>query len=205
LLCVAAAAALALSTSSNASATVLTFDDITNVVSEGFIPNGYGGVNWNKKGWIHKDRYNVSGYENGTVSGNYTAFNAFAAVGTVSDGLFDFNSAYLTAAWNNGLQVEVTGYLNATQLYQTTVAPSYSGPTLYNFNFQGINRLTFRSFGGTDANPNDDGAGEHFAMDNFSFGPAVATPEPASLTLLGLGVLGLAGYARRQRKAAAAA
>jgi hypothetical protein len=40
-----------------------------------------------------------------------------------------------------------------------------------------------------------------FAIDNVSFTPtAVATPEPATLTMLGIGVAGLTGYAWRRRK-----
>jgi hypothetical protein len=37
-------------------------------------------------------------------------------------------------------------------------------------------------------------------LDNFDFTPVTATPEPASLTLLGLGVAGIAGYAWRRRR-----
>jgi hypothetical protein len=42
-----------------------------------------------------------------------------------------------------------------------------------------------------------------FAIDNVSFTPnAVATPEPASLTMLGIGVVGITGYFLRRRKKA---
>jgi len=52
-------------------ATVLTFNTINNIpIHGGYIPDGYGGFNWNGEfGVINKNYNQGSGYENGTVSG----------------------------------------------------------------------------------------------------------------------------------------
>ncbi|MBN3899911.1 MAG: hypothetical protein HWQ41_32980 [Nostoc sp. NOS(2021)] len=48
----------------------------------------------------------------------------------VSDSVFDFNSAYLTAAWNDGLSVTVEGLNRGATLYSKTVVVDTTQPTL---------------------------------------------------------------------------
>lgn len=178
----------------------LTFDDIS-LGSEAPIPNGYGGFNWSNMYYLNSASYSIqnSGYVRGTVSGDYVAFNAFANPGDVlaisSGDTFDFNSTYLTAAWNHDLNINVQGYLNGSLVYNQTVVVSDDASTLFNFNYLGIDQLKFVSFGGTDAGT--PGGGEHFVMDNFTYN-AQAVPEPATIGLMGLGLLGFV-LTRRKR------
>jgi hypothetical protein len=46
------------------------------------------------------------------------------------------------------------------------------------------------------------GTGAHADSFTLQVGPATAMPEPASLTLLGIGAVGLAGYGWRRRRRA---
>jgi hypothetical protein len=172
---------------------VLTFDDLPNPGGGIPIPNGYGGGNWSNMYYLKSSALPPnSGYQNGMVSSPNVAYNAFANPALVTDGTFDFKGAYLTAAWRDGLNIKVEGYLGATQLYTQTVVVNHTGPTWFAFNYSGIDTLKFSSWGGTEV-PNLGGSGAHFAMDNFT-----VVPAPGAVLLGGIGA-GLVGWLRRRR------
>jgi len=185
---------------------ILTFDDLGSE-SAIPIPDGYGGFDWTD--FSHMDGTVLapgSGFDNGRVSNYHVAYNADGNAAAVCDGAFDFNSAYLTGAWRDGLNVQVTGFLGKDLLgnpilkYDTTVTVDTTAPKLFNFNYLNIDRLVFSSFGGTPAGLADN----HFAMDNFTFttGEQVI-PEPASLVVWSLlAALSISfAYWRRRRVA----
>lgn len=180
-----------------ANATVLTFDDLTGF--SGPIPNGYGGLDWSNFYYLDTTSFTPSGYVNGTVSQPKVAFNAFGAPATVSSSNpFTFNGAYLTGSWNNGLNINVSGYLGGILQDSQTVTVNTTAPTWFNFNYVGIDSLTFTSSGGTSAGYG--GLGTHFALDNFTYNAVPKTvPEPSAvLGLLAIGGLGLVSLKRKQ-------
>jgi PEP-CTERM motif len=184
-----------------ARAATITFDDLSG--SENPVPNGYGGLNWGNFYYLNADTYGTpSGYQNGTVSHPNVAYNAFGSPANFSSATpFTLNSAYFTGAWNDGLMIEAQGFLGGSLVHDVIFTVNTSGPTLEKFNWTNVDNVNFISSGGTPHGYS--GAGEHFAMDNLTINEAVV-PEPASLTLLGLGAFALGSYALRRRKAVAA-
>lgn len=180
-----------------ARAAVLDFEDAAGWTTV-LVPNGYGGLNWdNFRAASKSDAYPGGGFDHGTVSGQYAAFNGYGQPATVTAPAgqqFDFTGGYLTAGWNTGLQVQVDGWHEGTLLYTQTVTVDTTAATWFAFNYPGIDTLAFTSFGGVDANPNDHGDGPQFALDDFTFAgpqPLQTSPEPASLCLLLLGAVQL--------------
>ena len=157
-------------------ADVLTFDDAISAVEMDSIPDGYGGLVWDNMIVGHKDDAPVapSGFQNGLVSGDYMAFNLTGQTATVSNSIFDFNGAYFTSAWNNGLNVNIKGISGGNIIYDRTIIVNPYSPTYFNLSYKNIDTLIFDSFGGTDAG--FAGSGDSFVMDNFDY---KIVPEPA--------------------------
>lgn len=188
-----------------AQAAVLTFDDIAPIEGLAEIPDGYGGFTWDNFYYLNGSNSIESdtGYDNGRVSGDYVSFNGFGNQAIVSSSLFDFNSAYITGAWNDGLSVTVEGLNNGTTLYSTTVVVDTTSPTLVNFDFLGIDELRFTSFGGVEPDYLlDQGGGTQFALDNFTFNETVTpVPEPTLLSgLLAVSSLSAGSVLRRKQQ-----
>lgn len=178
----------------NANIGVWTFDELPGTLTP--IPNGYGGFTWTNMYYLNAtiEVHSLVGYGAGMVSSPNVAYNVWADPAVVSDSAFDFGGAYLTGAWNDDLNIQVEGYLGANLLYTQTVVVSSTAPTWFDFNYYGIDKLNFSSWGGT---PNPDysqyGEGAHFAMDNFT-----AIPVPGAVLLGTIGV-GLVGWLRRRK------
>jgi hypothetical protein len=176
-----------------AQATVLSFDDL--VGDQQPILNGYGGLQWNNMYFLNGSNYQYTGYYNGIVSPNNVAFNGIGDPAAVSDSVFTFNGAWFTAAWNDGLTVQATGYRLGTQLFQKSIVIDTQTPVWFEAQFAGIDTLTFSSSGGT--NHGYGGSGTHFAMDDFTYNSPV--PLPAAGWLFGSALTGLALRFKRRR------
>lgn len=193
---------LGLSSAVSTQAAVITFDDLPET-DIGSISEGYGGFNWGDSyltnvAYAHKDTIPGTGFETGVVSGNYAAFNFLATTSVISGEKFDFNGAYLTAGWNDGLNIEVTGFLDSVVLFTKTVVVNTQQAQWFDFNFAGINSLSLRSWGGVSIDPLN--GGEQFILDNFTFNEPTSVPESSSLALLLLGAAGIL-LGRKNKKA----
>lgn len=173
----------------------LTFDTFGDLVT---VPNGYGGLNWNNFETIDGNEYNPSGYGVDMVSTNNVAFNAdqSSPASITSATPFNLFSAYLAAAWNDNLQVEVKGYTGGVLVYDNIYTLSATSRTLINFNYLGVTEVDFIASGGT-AHSGYDGSGTYFAMDNVNAatGPGVQSNPQITVPLPGP-LFGQSAYVR---------
>jgi len=179
-----------------AAATTIDFDDAITDPITWHMPTGYGGLQWSSRwGVMSGDYYgdNSSGYANGTVSGEYVAFNSMGMpVEVDSYDPFTLVGAYFTAAWRDGLEINVQGYLDGDLLYSKTFTVDPYGPTWVQFDWGCIDQITFSSSGGTPVGWRL--SGTQFAMDNLT----IHAPAPGAIILVSLGT-GLTGWLRRRR------
>lgn len=172
-----------------ADAAQLTFDELP-LSNDGIpIPNGYGGLQWSNFYELDAVTYpRASGYRPGMISQPNVAFNGFGTPASLSSTTpFNLNSGYFTGAWNDGLQLEVKGWIGLTLAYDNTYTLSATAPSLINFNYLGVSSVDFISFGGTPYPGYGTASGTQFAMDNLA---VTIVPEPSSVVLLILGMLG---------------
>jgi hypothetical protein len=149
----------------------ISFDDLS---ARTFVQNGYGGLQWNNFNVVNGYEYpGIGGYWYGMISASNTAVNAYANPAQLSSTLpFDLESAYLTAAWVEGLQVKVQGFIGSSLKYDNTYILSQNSPSLLHFDYLGVSEVRFMSLNG--------GANGHFAVDNL----IVTVPEPCATSLI---------------------
>ncbi len=135
---------------------------------DGSVPNSYSGLTWSNFSIINGVLETNSGYAAGVISSNNVAYHGGTNFASISSAVpFDLLSAYLTAAWNDSLQVQVLGYTASTETYSNSYTLSATGPTFINFDYLGVNEVDFTSSGGTH-HSGYAGNGTQFVMDNMT-------------------------------------
>jgi hypothetical protein len=145
-----------------------------------------------------------TGYEtlaNNTGGLGKVAFNASGMTATISStSNFGLVSAKFSSALRNNLQLTIQAFdAVGTPLtpVQATLLPSQV--TSLALSLYGVRTVTFSTSGGTTAFPGMiDGV--QFAMDNLVLGNPVTAPEPASVAMTAIGLIGLGAVARRRRR-----
>jgi hypothetical protein len=176
----------------------LTFDEFT-LTSPGDtvpVPNGYGNLQWDNFYILNglRSAQHPSGFENALVSPDNFIWNGNANPAQISSvTTFDLNSAYMTADWMDGLQIEAQGFVGGTLQYDNTYTINTTSPTLVTFNYFGVNQVTFIGSGGTQ-HLGYNGSGPVFAIDNMT----VRAPEPSAISLSLLAMACVSVISRRR-------
>lgn len=164
---------------------LLKFDQFAN---NSAVPDGYGYVNWTNFYAVDavgtNNSINPSGYESDVISRNNVLYNNDGIPAAIYSERYAFylHSAYLAAAWNDNLQVQVNGYYENRLVYSTNYTLSTTHSNLVGFRDVPVTEVDFISSGGTP-HGGYTGSGEHFAADNVTIVLSPIQVHPVALHL----------------------
>lgn len=191
----AAGAACMAAVPAQAATSSVNFDDIP-VPDYELLADGYAGFHWDNWGVTvgHNDIVAGSGYEAVARDSRNVAYNAAGNLATFSrDQAFTLQSFDLAAAWNDGVNVTVTGRLGDTVVGTRSFQLSTHAPTTFNFGWT-VDSVSMVGFGGTSAGYSGNYAGTQLAFDNLTVSSPV--PEPQTYVMLALGLVGIMVFKR---------
>ncbi len=83
------------------------------------------------------------------------------------------------------------GFSEGVELYEEVITLSYATPILFQANWTGVDEISF------------DSESSWFTMDDFAYtqqtGAPIPNPEPTTVALLGIGLVGLVGAGARRK------
>ena len=125
---------------------VVDFDGLTTSDTLLEIPSGYAGLNW--RYWIstHNKFYVGGGYVNGTVSGEFIAYNSSGLPASIwRDEPFDFVGTNISVAWPYGEAdyVTVKAWRKGKLAYQDVFLTSNAGASYFAADYLQVNRIEF--------------------------------------------------------------
>ncbi|CAF1627828.1 unnamed protein product, partial [Rotaria magnacalcarata] len=161
--------------------TLIDFDEFSGVESP--LPPFYRGLEWTNLFVIDVSRYPESGYTTALSSGRNVGVNGYGNFMSISAGIsssleaFSIKSFVAAAAWNNDLQLSMTGERSGLRVHNKTITLQVKSATNVVLDWRNIDKISFKTFGGTAATLGHDDT--HFGMDNLCI--TTGSEEPQEL------------------------
>ena len=143
------------------------------------IPATYRGLKWTGNNYGHESylskKYPVSGYVTAFIPGGsphiaYIKDNASVEVERPNE-TFTLVSVTACAAWNDDLQLRITGHRNSMQTNTYTATLLFDRSQLIRLRWKNIDKITFKSFGGTAHPGIGDNKGTHAIITEIIINP----------------------------------
>ena len=145
----------------------INFSDLPSAAdAEKVMPKVYQEIQWNGMNYLYKEwvksSHPKSGYLNAFIANSSSHIAFFKHEGSLSapstTDAFNLVSITACAAWNDGLELTITGYRRSIQTDTHTVILLFDKPQMILLQWESIDKVIFKSSGGT-VHPESGGSG----------------------------------------------
>ncbi len=159
----------------------ITFEDLPSAAEETkTIPSIYRGLKWIGLAYAHesymKTKYPNSGYVTAFRPGCSPHIAYFSKDASIDaeppNQTFTFVSLVACAAWNDNLQLTITGYRNSVQTNKHTTELVFGQPQHIPLRWENIDKVTFKPFGGTAHPGSGSGSNLHVIITQLTISPS---------------------------------